>query len=62
MQRHRFAERLGERPQIVDAVDMVGVVVGDDQRVDPPDAAFQQLLAKVGAAIDEQASRRRCRA
>ena len=55
MERHRAAKMLRDLPQIVDAVAMVGMIVGDDDPVDAGDVRRQQLLAQIGAAIDQQA-------
>ena len=55
VQRDRRLAALGDRAKLVDAVAMVGMVVGDDQRVDVADVGVEQLLAKVGPAVDQQA-------
>src|SRR3546814_3969983 len=40
-------------PQVVDAVTMIGMVMGVDDCVDPPDVGCKQLLPQVRAGIDE---------
>ena len=50
---HRRAARWKRLPQIVDAVAMIGMVVGPDHRVDVADAGIEQLLAQVGAGVDQ---------
>ena len=40
-------------PEIVDAMAMVSMVVSDDNMIDVNDIGSQQLLAQVGATIDE---------
>ena len=42
-----------DRPQVVDAVHVVGVNMGVEHRVKPLDAGCQQLLAQVGRAIGQ---------
>ena len=42
-----------ELPQIVDAVAMIGMVVGPDHRVDVGDVGVEQLVAQVGPGVDE---------
>ena len=42
-----------ELPQIVDAVAMVGMVVGPDHRLDVADLGVEQLLAQVRAGVDQ---------
>src|SRR5690606_29508210 len=39
--------------QVVDAVDMVGVGVGEEDGVDPGEALAQNLLAQVGGGVDK---------
>ena len=41
-----------QRPQIVDAVGVVGVLVGDQHAVEPLDTGIEQLLAQIGRTID----------
>jgi hypothetical protein len=53
-QRHRLTSRLHKRPQVVDAVAMIGVVVGDQHRIETPAIGGEQLLPEVRAAIDQQ--------
>ena len=43
-----------ERPKIVDAVHMVGVVVRHDDRIETVDAGIEELMAHVGAAVDQK--------
>ena len=47
--------RLLMRAQVVDAVDVVGMGMGVDQRVDRADAGVEALLAQVGAGVDQDA-------
>lgn len=54
MKRDRTAERLGDRPQLVDPVAMIAMRVGNDHAVEPRGSGREQLLTKVGAAIDKQ--------
>ncbi len=42
-----------ERAQVVDAVGVVGVLVGIEHRIEPIDLGSQQLLAQVGRGIDQ---------
>jgi len=44
-----------EGSQIIEAVDVVGMGVGEKKMINIADAAGHGLAAKVGAAIDEQA-------
>ena len=44
-----------QRAQIVDAVGMVGVLVGDQHAVEPVDLRREQLLAAVRRAVDQNA-------
>src|SRR5207253_6593456 len=53
MQRHCVAQRRGDRPQVVETVAMIAMIVGDNHRVDPAQVGSEQLLTKVGAAIDQ---------
>ena len=46
-----------ERPQIVDAVRVIGVRMGHEDAVEPPDAGVDQLLAQVGRSVDENGRR-----
>jgi len=48
-----------DRAQVVDAVQVVGVGVGQDHRVDHVDAFAQELLAQVGRRVDQHARGRR---
>jgi hypothetical protein len=43
-----------ERPQIVEAANVVCVRVGDEDKVDILDAVGQRLRAKIGPTIDEE--------
>src|SRR3954468_13123875 len=51
--RHRAAAGVVELPQIVDAVAMIGMVVGPDHCLDVVDVGIEQLLAKVRAGVDQ---------
>src|SRR5258705_6889344 len=55
VQRDSVTERLGDRAEVIDAVHVVAMVVRDDHRVDLADIRGEQLLAKVGPAVDENA-------
>jgi len=44
-----------QRPQIVDAVGVVGMLVGEQHAVEPVDLRLEQLLAAVGRAVDQNA-------
>ena len=48
-----MAERLGYGAELVDAVDVVPVVVRDDHSLYHADLRRQQLLAQVGTAVDQ---------
>ena len=49
--------RHGQRAQIVEAMDMIGVGVGQQQGVEPVHAGGDQLLAQVGAGVHQQPRR-----
>ena len=49
-----LADRIG--PQVVDAVDLVGVLVRPDHRVDAFDVGIQQLRTQVGRGVDQHRS------
>ena len=60
--RHRLGESVAgyrrvpgmeDLPDIVDAVAMIGMVVGPQDRIDVEDIRVEQLLAHVGRSIDE---------
>ena len=44
-----------QRPQIVDAVGMVGVLMGEQDAVQPVDLGVQKLFAQVRRAVDQNA-------
>ena len=46
--RDRPFDRLSNRPELIDAVAMVAVRVGDDHAIEPTDLRGKQLLAKSG--------------
>ena len=48
---------IGHHAQIIDAVGMVGMVMGEKHAVEPADAHVQQLLAEVRRAVDEHIGR-----
>src|SRR5688500_16138030 len=54
MERYWALQHLRQGAQVVDPVAMVGMIMGDDQPVDPADITVEQLLAKVRAAIDQK--------
>jgi hypothetical protein len=49
------ARVIRDHAQIIDAVTMVGVLVGVEHAVEQPDAGIDQLLAEVGRRIDQHA-------
>ena len=51
--RHRPLLHEVEAPDIVDAEDVVGVAVGEDDRVDASNAVGQRLLAQIGSGIHQ---------
>jgi hypothetical protein len=44
----------GHDPELVDAMAMVGMVMGDDHPIDLPNSGRQQLLPEIRAAINQQ--------
>src|SRR3546814_11775583 len=50
---YRTSAHMKKLPQVVDAVTMIGMVMGVDDCVDPPDVGCKQLLQPVRAGIDE---------
>ena len=50
----RAAARIGHGAQLVEAVAVIGVGVGEQDRVDRPGPAVKQLGAQVGRGVDEQ--------
>ena len=44
-----------QRAQIVDAVDVVGVLMGEQHAVEPVDIGVEKLLAQVGRSVDQHA-------
>jgi hypothetical protein len=54
---HRLAAHVEDLPKIVDAVRMVGMLVGPDHRIERPDACRQQLPAHIGSGIDQNRGR-----
>ncbi len=48
---------VSDHAQIIDAVRVVGMVVGIEHAVDPPDAEIEKLLAQIGRRIDQNARR-----
>ena len=59
--RHRAAHQRIEPPHVVHAEDVIGVPVGEEDRVNARDAVAQRLRAQVGPGVDEEAARRRSR-
>src|SRR3954447_785984 len=53
--RDRRHDDVVDLAQVVDAVDVVGVGVGVEERVDGADAGVQALLPQVGAGVDQDA-------
>jgi hypothetical protein len=49
----RSAHVEDDHAQIVEPVDMIGVGMGVDHPVEPPDARIEQLLAQVGRGVDQ---------
>ena len=54
IERNWTLQRLRNGSQLIDAVAMVRMVMRDDHSVDGRDFRFEELLADVGAAVDEQ--------
>ena len=48
---------IGHHAQIIDAVGMVGMVMGEEHAVEPPDAHVEQLLAEVRRGVDKHIGR-----
>ncbi len=46
--------KLGDLPQIVDPVAMIGMIVRDDHAIDLGNPGSQQLFSKVGPAVHQQ--------
>jgi hypothetical protein len=42
-----------ERAELIDAVDVIGVIVGVDHAIQPADIGVEQLLAEIGGGIDK---------
>ncbi len=55
--RHALAMADDQRPQVVDAVALVGVLMGQQDGVQPVDPGGQQLVAHVGRGIDQDHGR-----
>ena len=55
VERQRAIDRLRDRPELVDPVAMVAMGVRDDDAVETAHFGSQQLLPKIGPAIDEHA-------
>src|SRR6516165_2418645 len=53
IERDGAAHQTVDRPQVVDPVEMVGMRMSEHRRVDPPDAAIEELLAQIRGSIDE---------
>src|SRR4051794_37998217 len=53
VRRHGSAKRLRDRPQLIDSMAMIAMGVGNDHSVEEARFRCQQLLAKVGPAVDE---------
>ena len=51
--RHGSAQGLRDRPQLIDPVTMIAVGVGDDYSLELSHSRCEQLLTKVGPAVDE---------
>jgi len=51
--RNRLARSLENRPQIIDAVAMIGMVMRPDHRVDMINAIVEKLVAQIGRRIDQ---------
>ena len=52
--RHRVAQVVGKQPQVVQAEDVVGVVVREERGVDDADLLAQQLRSQIGGRVDQQ--------
>ena len=48
---------VGHHAQIIDAVGVVGMVVGVEHAVEPADAGIEQLLAEIRRAVDQHIGR-----
>ena len=59
--RHRAALQRVEPPHVVDAEDVIGVAVREEDRVDAADVVAQRLRAQVGPGVDQDARRRASR-
>ncbi len=44
-----------QRAQVVDAVGMVGMLMGDQHAIEPIDLGVEQLLAQIRRAVDQNA-------
>lgn len=42
-----------ERPHLVDSMRVIGMRMGEQDRVEPVDAAIEQLAAQIGRHVDE---------
>ncbi len=54
MEGNRPTKAMGELPQVVDTVAMIGMIVRDDDVVDFSDIGLKQLVPQVGPAIDQE--------
>jgi hypothetical protein len=54
IQRNGVAEVKREEPQIVEAKNVVGVLVREEDGVDEADALAEKLLPQVGGSVDEE--------
>ena len=54
VQRQRLGAADRENPQVVDAVDVIGMFVGVEHRIEPGDPGGEELQAELGRRIDEQ--------
>ena len=49
----RLSGSLKNRPQIINSVTMIGMIMGPDHRVDPVYPVVQKLVAQIGGCIDQ---------
>ena len=54
--RHRSAQVVREDSQVVQAEQVVGMIVRIERGMDPPDPLAQQLPTQVGGGVDQQVS------
>jgi hypothetical protein len=55
---YRLARLLENGPQIVNAMAMVGMIMGPDHRIDPVDIIIDELIPQIRRCIDQNARSR----